>query len=428
MPSRRTVLRLGATTGLAALAGCANDAAESTTTSQGSERTATETGTPPPTTAGTTTGPGGSDRVDWATSLGSPVPNAPTLADDTLYAGTEGGTVAAIALADGSEQWTFEAEQPIRERPAVSDDLVLAVGGGPQLGSDQTVFAIDRASGTERWSFAPQEWWLDVLGADGDTAFVATTDDAISASGQTLYGLSLADGREQWSVEVGDNSGGLVTDATVFVPSVDTLRAVSTDGDVRWTYEGREYQFNTLSAAGGTIAFTTGSDPTEWSVRGHDARSGEVRWTYGEHDAYTTRAAGDRLFVGGSEVARLDPASGAEQWAVDVTAALYDAPVVDDTLYVAGDAAAAIATGDGTVSWTRGLDTYLAMPAGVSGDAFVLLTSPSREQRNREVTVLDATSGEPRFTYAADAELTTPVVARDWAVVTREGEVVALAL
>lgn len=426
MPSRRTFLRLGATTGLAALAGCADDTSRPTTTSRQSERTGTRS--PSTTTTGTTTGPGGSDRVDWATTLGSPIPNAPTLAGDTLYTGTEGGAVAAVALADGSEQWTFEAEQPIREQPAVTDDIVLAVGGGPQLGSDQTVFAIDRANGAERWSFAPNEWWLDVLGTSDGTAFVATSDDAISGSGQTLYALALDDGREQWSVEVGDNAGGLVTDATVFVPSVDTLRAVSTDGRVRWTYEGREYQFNTLSEAAGTVAFTTGGGPSDWSIRGHDTRSGDERWTYDRHDAYTTRAADDRLFVGGSKVARLDPASGSERWTADVRAALYDAPVADGTLYVAGDTAAAIDTEDGSLAWTRGLGAHLAKPAGVGDDAFVVLQSPSRERRNREVVVLDTESGTPRFTYTADGELTDPVVGRNRAVVARGSDLFALAL
>jgi outer membrane protein assembly factor BamB len=427
MPSRRTFLRLGAATGLAALAGCANDSGRRTTTSERPDRTGT--GSPSTTTTGTTaTGPGDSDRVDWTTSLGSPIPNAPTLGGGTLFAGTESGAVAAVARGDGSEQWTFDADQPIQGRPVVADDLVLAVGGGPQLGSNQTVFALDRASGTERWSFAPNEWWLDVLGTAGDTAFVATADDAIAASGQTLYALSLADGRERWAVEVGDNAGGLVTDATVFVPSVDTLRAVSTDGQIRWTYEGSEYQFNTLSAAGGTLAFATGGGPPDWTIRGHDTRSGDERWTYDGNDAYTTRAASDRLFVGGSKVARLDPASGEERWTAGVRAALYDAPIAEDTLYVAGDTAAAIATGDGTVAWTTDLDAHLAQPAGVTDDAFVVRTSLSREERSREVTVLDPVNGDERFTLTAASELGEPVVGRERAFLTTDDKLFALEL
>lgn len=427
MPSRRTFLCVGAATGLAALAGCANDASQpSTTTERPGE---TGTGTPPSTTTGTeTTGPGGDDRVDWATSQQSQIAAAPTLAGNTLYVGTENGTVAAVARGDGSERWTFESERSIQGSPVVTDDLVLAVGGGIQLGSDHTVFAIDRASGSERWSFAPNEWWLDVLGTAGNTAFVATSDDAISASGQTLYALSLADGRERWAVEIGDNAGGLVAESTVYVPSVDTLRAVSTDGQVRWTYEGSEYQFNTLSAAGGTLAFATGNGPGEWTIRGHDAQHGDERWTYSEHDAYTTRAAGDRLFVGGSKIARLDPVSGAERWTADVTAALYDAPVAEDTLYVAGDRAVAIATGDGSISWTTSLDVSLAQPAGVTDDAFVIRTSPSREERNRAVTVLDAANGDERFTFTAESELTDPVVARDRAFLSRGSDLFALRL
>lgn len=412
MRSRRRLLEACAATGVAGLAGCLS----------GIRTTPTDAGTPDD---GST--PATDERVAWRTGLDDAVTDPPALADGSVVAGTDAGTVAALDAADGGTRWTFGADDAVRGSPVVAGDVALAVSGGLGQGSPDTVHALDLAGGTERWSFAPGAWYLDVLGTHGDVAYVATADDALAASGQRLYALSLADGTERWSVEVGDNSGGVVTADTVYVPAVGVVDAVDTDGTRRWRYADGEYQYATLSVAGDTVAFVTGSSPEEWTVHGLDVATGEERWTFDEGVAYTTRAVGDRLLVGGRSVARLDPATGTTEWTADVGAPLYDAPVADGRLYVADEAAAALAVADGTVAWTTPLDAYLARPAGLVDGTLLVQRSESRDDRNRHVLGVDAATGERRWTFAGDAELTAPVVGGDRAFVAEGASLLALA-
>jgi outer membrane protein assembly factor BamB len=225
---------------------------------------------------------------------------------------------------------------------------------------------------------------------------------------------------------VGDNSSGLVTEETVYVPATTVVDAVGVDGTERWRYEGSKYQYGTLSVAGDTVVFTTGSSPEEWTIRGLDAATGEQRWTFDDWTAYTTRTDGDRLFVGGEAVARLDPASGDVLWTAAQQAALYDAPVADGRLYAAGEGAAAIDVDDGTVHWQTPLDALLVSPVGLAGGHLILHESRSRDDRDRHVSALDAESGEQAWRFAGDAALTTPTVAGDRVYVAEDSDVLAL--
>lgn len=420
------LLQACAATGLAGITGCL---AGPETRPTATPRDTPSTGTPPPTTPEDSPGPTDTagDRVAWRQSLPAVVSDAPTLDGDRLFAGTEDGTVAALSRADGSEQWAFGATDPIQGSPVVAGGIVLAVSGGVGLGDDHSVHALDAATGTGRWTFAPEEWYLDVLGTAGGVAYVATYDDAISPSGQKLYALSLSDGAERWSVEVGDNRGGLVTDETVYVPSTDVVDAVGTDGSPRWRYEGGEYQYRTLAVADDTVALVTGSSPGDWTVHGLDVATGEERWAFDDWVAYTTRAVDDRLFVGGEKIARVDPASGERVWEADQRAALYDAPVADGTLYVAGRTAAALAVDDGTVRWRTDLDVHLASPAGLAGGRLLVHKSVSRDDRNRNVLALDAADGDRAWEFVGHSEVTTPTVGDDRAFLAERADVLALA-
>lgn len=417
MPYRRSLLRACAAAGIAGVAGCLSDAPPESTPDAGSPTDATRTPSP---TSGAT--------VAWERSLPGVGSGSPALADDRLYVGSEGGTVTALSRGDGSVRWQFESERPVRGTPTVAGDAVLAVSAGVEQGGHDTLHALDAESGEQRWSFAPDDWWLGVLGTTDGAAFVATSDDAIDSSGQNLYALALADGGKRWSVEVGDNSGGLVAEGTVYVPSTNVVDAVGTDGSRRWTYEGEEYQYRTLAVVGDTVAFVTTPNQGEWRVVGVDAATGDRRWTFDDWRAHTTRAAGDRLFVGGERVARLDPASGDPLWVTDRRAALYDAPVVDGTLYVAGRTAAALAVEDGTPAWTTELDAYIARPAGLAEGRLLVHRSESRDDRDRHVLALDAASGDTAWEFAGDDELTTPAVGTDRAYLTGPHAVLALAV
>lgn len=421
MPSRRRFLRTGLAVGVTGVTGCLDELeTDSTTGGSGASPAGDDTGTP---TAA-------AGDVAWRQSLSGPVDHRPALGADRLFVGSEDGTITALSQSTGAVEWavaTDDGEQ-IQGSPVLTDDAVVAVAGGSGLGENHVVYALERATGDERWRFEPQEWWLEVLGTDDGSVFVATTDDALEDSGQTLYALSLADGTTRWSIEVGDNSGGLVTDETVYVPTAGALDAVDREGTRRWRVDYDRYRYKTLAVAGDTVAYVTADDPREPTVHGVDVATGDERWTYEKNGAYTTRAVDEALLVGGDAVARLDPASGESEWVADHQAALYDVPVVDGTLYTAGRTAAAIDVEDGTVAWDRSLDVYAARPIGLAGSVLVVHESAGEEDRDRHVVGIDATGGEQRWEFAGESELTRPVVGSDRAVVCEGTDVIALAV
>ncbi|WP_254278815.1 PQQ-binding-like beta-propeller repeat protein [Haloarcula marina] len=425
MPSRRTFLALSAT---AAVAGCMDTAQSPTgsTPQNGTDGSGGES-TPDTEKAQTTTDRASAEHVAWAQSLSGAVVNPTTPARDSVYVGTDAGTVAALSPADGTTQWTYDAERKVQRSPVVGDGTVLAIAGADGLNSAHAAHAIDAETGDRRWTFSPTDWWLDVVGTDGDTAYVATGDDHVQSSGQTLYALALGDGTERWAAEIGDPSGGLVTDERVYVPSYGVLYAVGKDGTPAWQYEVGEYQFRTLSVVDDTVAFVDAEDPREPTVVALDRETGEQRWSFEEWKAYTTQAVGDRLLVGGDSVASLDPTTGDVEWRADVPATIYDTPVADGTLYVVNEDAAAISLSDGSVEWRTPVDAYLARPTCLLDGQLVIQRSASQDDRDRHVLALDAETGESAWSYAAESRLTRLVGGEAYAFAGEDETVLAIA-
>ena len=78
--------------------------------------------------------------------------NAPAVVDGTVYVGTggHGGEFYAVSAADGSVEWTYEADSEVFSAAAVTQDTVyvsLTATDNPPEG----VLALDATDGTKRW-------------------------------------------------------------------------------------------------------------------------------------------------------------------------------------------------------------------------------------------------------------------------------------
>ncbi|GAB3677759.1 outer membrane protein assembly factor BamB family protein [Halopiger thermotolerans] len=102
----------------------------------------------------------------WSVDLADPV-GPPVLDHDTVYVGTERGTLFALERETGRRRWTVETRVAADEAPAATRDRV-AFGT-----ADGTVRAVDRASGDP-------EWRTELPGA-------RPTARARSAAGDRLY-------------------------------------------------------------------------------------------------------------------------------------------------------------------------------------------------------------------------------------------------
>lgn len=250
----------------------------------------------------------------------------------------------------GAEQWSVElTTRPTA--PAVAGEAIV-------VGVGESVHAIDRRNGTERWTrafeshvqsviptaegcYVELDESVAVLASDGTPRWTATFDASVTtrptlASGRLYVGTvdgSLhavdADGTRLWT-ETTLREGYENDDA----PSVDTL--VATDCGVYATTDGDIYAFD----SDGTFVW----------------HAGEAYWGIATD--------GDRIYggTGQGHVRALDAATGEQRWDqfygtddrryVD---GLYESPVVtDDSVYAFArpDTLLALDPMDGTERWT----------------------------------------------------------------------------
>lgn len=350
----------------------------------------------------------GQSPVVWREELGAPVTTPPTVSGDTVYVATESGAVHAMATDDGRERWTFDTGQPIQRRPVLADGAVFVVSGTMELGANHEVYALDAATGRKRWRFGPQSWWLELFGAFDVTLYVGTSDDAISNTGQTLYALTTDAGTERWSAEIGDPSGGLVADETVYIPSYGRLYAYDAlDGKRRWTKDLADYSHRTIAANDDTVFYVTETDGARGAVFALETATGEKKWSFDDWFATSTTFHGGTLYVGGAHVAAFDPATGEQRWQADDHAFVPRVPVRDGTLYAGGDGMRAYNVDDGTVRWSWSPDPAVrgALPAAATSEVVYVDSYREQDPRNRYKFAVEVETGEQRWVFDGETEL-----------------------
>ncbi len=182
---------------------------------------------------GVTAYDGADGTEQWSFSPGEEallVPAPVPVFDGTVYVGTENG-LTSVDAADGSTQWSVtlstEGEHSGTTRPtyspAVSDQAVY-------VPTRQGVFALSRDDGSQRWLSGPpvQDSAPVVV---GETVYVGGDDGSV-------YALNTADGSTRWSFEIGRNAADegvrstpAVAGGTVYVGGPDArLYALTVEG------------------------------------------------------------------------------------------------------------------------------------------------------------------------------------------------------
>lgn len=404
--SRRTFLRRsGAVLGVV-LAGCLDRSSPGIPTTS---PTPTEPPSGSPTETPSESSPTPSDEsVAWTFETGGKIPDAPASTDGTVYVPSENGTLYALDEESGRARWHYEAEAPFLSVALVRDDVVVARSGDWDLGGEQVVHAIDAESGEERWQY-PHSWWLEVLGEHDGTLYVATVDDAISSEGETLFALSLDDGTEYWSAEIGDPRGGLISGDAVYVPSHGRLYAFDAEtGNSRWAIDIPDYFYRTIAAVDDAICYVAPDDDRRGVLHARDAVTGDERWRFDDWFVSSTTGHDGTLVVGGKRVASIDPETGSAKWETDAGGFVPQAPVQDGVLFAGGDDVRAIEITDGSVqwSWTPDVTVEGLVPAGVGHGAAYFDSFRDVDPRNRFKFAVETDSGANRWTFGPDTDLT----------------------
>lgn len=259
--TRRRVLHTLGAGFVAGAAGCATTGTTTTTT----RTTATTETTPDATEATETTEETGPVATEeWRVeSLDSPVrslflpnrPPSPETRGGPLYAVTESGQTARVAVADGTVEWTVDLTGV---RPKTDSFVTTGADCFPVSDTRNRdtlrnyVDAVDSATGKRRWTFEAREF-LTALGVVDGTLYLAghyitappsELGPEQSAKGEgRLHAVDVATGAEQWRVSLPALQGAVVADHGLYATGRPEgtrslrLHAFDLDGAERWTVE-----------------------------------------------------------------------------------------------------------------------------------------------------------------------------------------------
>jgi len=220
----------------------------------------------------------------------------------------EDGNFYALDAATGREKWkvAFARSGSCESVPIVSDGTVYLSGNILVTPADASrsasyyrhLFALDANTGQERWRYPSAP-----LGGTGGVCFsqpIVTADTFFGVGDQTLYAVNLATGRERWKP------------VEVRLPVEGRVRAVAVHGlvDAGSVLVGL--------TSGFLVAFDKASGQTAWQIPGQyretspsTAIAGRVLYFQGHPGASPAAAVQDRILYSGgravSEPAALPP-------------------------------------------------------------------------------------------------------------------------
>ena len=288
------------------------------------------------------------------TDAGGPVGDAPTVANDTVYFGSDDDKLYAVDSADGTEIWNVTTDGSVTS-PTVDNGVVYAAS------RDDHIYAVYADNGTEKWNVSTERQFRNTAPAVvDDTVYIGNYDGKI-------FALDAETGTEQWNYTTDSivTSVPTVVDETVYVGSWDDhLYALNaTDGEKEWQFETGNLISSSPTVANGTV-FLGGYDDTLYAI---DPETGEETWSTTTHGSVTSPTVmGGIVYVGSYDgnantgaVHGIDAEDGTIVWTFETDHEVRSAPtVVDGVVYVGSN--------------DNNLYALRAAPAGSSNDSRVL--------------------------------------------------------
>lgn len=303
----------------------------------------------------------------------------PTVVDGRVYAGTTCQHLQVVDAAGGTEVDTLYARASTGRPPAVVNDIAVVMPNNEAL---QTFDQNPGAAGEV-------DWEADVGGSvttvpssptvhDG-TVYVSNHDGPAYA-----HALDLWTGEERWSYD-GEELGSspVVVDGMVYIAGEGgVLVALDAEtGAAEWSLTTGPTRETAPTVADGVVYLGT-DDGAVYAV---EASTGDVSWelTLGETVPTTPTVADGTLYVANSDGSffALDAATGDEEWQFDTGGWPASATVVDDTVFVGGQALIAIDDGDGSERWRfdEGVEEHVLAPVVVDGTVFVAVDNAPQD-------------------------------------------------
>jgi outer membrane protein assembly factor BamB len=203
--------------------------------------------------------------------------SSPVVADGAVYFGSGDGNVYAVDVATGEQRWNFKTGDVVHSSPAFAEGVLF-------FGSwDSYFYAVDAKTGTEKWRFHGGEDPLlhNQVGFQSSPAVVNGTVYT-GCRDSNLYALDAATGKEKWRF-FNDLSWVItspaVADGKVFFATSDSsLYYVvdATSGKPVLKRQGKAYMFSSPTVAGDVVFIGV----LNGSLEARDVKTGELLWDY----------------------------------------------------------------------------------------------------------------------------------------------------
>jgi outer membrane protein assembly factor BamB len=312
----------------------------------------------------------------WRTPTGGTVRSSPAVTRDRVFIGSSDGHLYALDRATGAVRWKYVAGGSVLSSPAVSGGLVLFAQRNGVL------VALDAAKGTRRWSVRtgaarPFPWgregWDFYISSpviSGDLVIFAAADGIV-------YALDAATGKERWRHGTGAliRSSAGVGEGTVVVGGADGyVYALNlADGKLRWrgetegaTLDSEKEGFDRKTIQG-SPAIAEGRvyiGSRDAYLYAFDLATGKRLWRTGRPAPWVVTSPvvwGRRIYYGSSDgqyVEAVDPDSGQRVWRVKTPDNVIASPVLADSILYVADMSGnlfALDAATGQERWRTGL-------------------------------------------------------------------------
>lgn len=183
-------------------------------------------------------GPAAQGKRKWMFDADNPVSSSVALglSGKAAYVGA-GDAVYALNTAIGKQLWKYETGGHVGSSPAVGPDdggNVVYVGS-----DDKNVYALGAANGNLLWKFATNGPVNSspAVSQDGSVVYITAAPAMILGPG-TVYAINASNGKQNWSVNVGESSPAISPDGKTVYVGGDKLYALNAaSGATLWTFK-----------------------------------------------------------------------------------------------------------------------------------------------------------------------------------------------
>jgi outer membrane protein assembly factor BamB len=280
----------------------------------------------------------------WTFKTAGAIWSSPVLADNMVYFGSDDGNLYSVSAKTGKQVWQFKTDGKIMGRPTIEGSFVYA------LSDDGFLYKVDRRNAKLIWKFdtnggavkrevpAPKSDGYDYMSS---AASVSNGIVYIGSADKNLYAIDAASGKQKWQFETKGliRSTPAVSNGKVFFGSYDhfVYALDATTGSLGWKVDTKREVVSSPLVVDGTV-YLGGRCSDLFAF---DAATGNVKWKFFYWSSWVESSASLRdntIYIGSSDAQQLlaiDATTGKRQWNINLDGSVWSSPAVTErTVFV----------------------------------------------------------------------------------------------